>query len=93
MKKSNKGEEYLKKCPKLKKWINECSLCHSKGYKPSMPDKITNVEGSLEVYYLKKYFKPLSINKDGLCPFCENKFRKNNILFSFYKNKVSPSQQ
>lgn len=36
-----------------------------------MPEKITTVDGSLEVYYIKKYFKPLLINKDGLCPQCE----------------------
>lgn len=71
MKKINKGEEYINTFPKLKKWINECSLCHKKGYDPFMPDKITTEDGSLEVYYLKKYFKPLSLNKDGFCQQCE----------------------
>lgn len=56
-----------------------------------MPDKITNVEGSLEVYYLKKYFKPLSINKDGLCPFCENKFKK-IIYFSRFIRIIKITQ-
>lgn len=36
-----------------------------------MPDKITEVDGSLEVFYIKKYFKPLFINKDGICETCE----------------------
>lgn len=77
MKKNNKGEEYIKAFPKLKKWINECLCCHEKGYNPSMPDKITIVDGSLEVYYIKKYFKPLYVNEDGLCSQCEKIFKKN----------------
>lgn len=67
----NKGEEYINKFPKLNKWINECNCCHEKGYNPAMPDKISVVEGSLEVYYIKKYFKPLFLNEDGICKTCE----------------------
>lgn len=44
-----------------------------------IPDKITTVEGSLEVYFIKKYFKPLELNKDGLCKTCE-KIRLNHKL-------------
>ena len=51
MRKVNKGEEYLNKFPKFKKWINECVCCHRKGYNPDMPEKITVVDGSLEVYF------------------------------------------
>lgn len=70
MKKVNRGEEYITAFPKLNKWINECLCCHGKGYKPSMPDKITTVDGSLEVYYIKKHFKPLELNENGLCEVC-----------------------
>ena len=49
----NKGDLYIEKFPKLKKWINECNCCHCKGYDPDMPDKITEVDGSLEVFYIK----------------------------------------
>jgi len=71
MKRNNKGEEYINAFPKLKKWINECVCCHGKGYNPAMPEKITIVEGSLEVYNIKRYFKPLELNQDGLCSQCE----------------------
>lgn len=74
--KGNEGEEYINAFPKLKKWINECVCCHGKGYNPLMPDKITTVDGSLEVYFIKKYFKPLSLNEDGLCPQCEKILNK-----------------
>lgn len=71
MGKQNNGEEYIKQFPKLKKWINECICCHCKGYKPDLPDKITVVDGSMEVYFIKKYFKPLKVNDKGLCDVCE----------------------
>lgn len=70
MAKTDRGQEYIDTYPKLKKWINECYCCHRKGYNPDMPEKITIVEGSLEVYNIKRYFEPLSVNKDGLCEVC-----------------------
>lgn len=76
MQKSNKGEEYINAFPQLKKWINECTLCHKKGYSPLMPQKITTVDGSLEVYYIKKYFSPLPLSENGMCEQCEKAFKK-----------------
>lgn len=66
------GEDYISRFPKLKKWINECSLCHKKGYKPDMPDQISVVDGARDVFYIKKYFKPLKVNEDGICDFVNN---------------------
>lgn len=34
------GEEYLTMYPKLRKWINECIVCHAKGYKLNIPQEI-----------------------------------------------------
>ena len=45
--------------------------CHRKGYKPDMPETISIVEGAMDTYFIKKYFKPLQINEDGLCETCE----------------------
>lgn len=75
MKYANKGEEYINAFPKFKKWINECICCHSKGYDPSMPSHIGG-EYSFGSHFIKKYFKPLSINEDGLCEQC-SKIMKN----------------
>jgi len=69
--KRGEGEEYIDAFPKFKKWINECVCCHDKGYDPTMPEKISANEVSLGAYFIKKYFKPLSINEDGLCAQCE----------------------
>ena len=70
MNKIDKGEKYIEQIPRLKKWINECICCHRKGYKPELPENISVTDGSLDVYYIKKYFKPLFVNKDGLCDVC-----------------------
>lgn len=78
MKKYVQGDDYIKKFPKLKKWINECSCCHKKGYDPNIPDKITIDVGSYEVFYIKKYFEPLLINEDGLCPQCEHLLKRSS---------------
>ncbi len=69
--KDNRGEQYINSFPKFRKWINECLCCHEKGYDPSMPNRINAVEGSLGAYFIKKYFKPLPLNQDGLCETCE----------------------
>lgn len=39
---SRKGdkEQYSKDYPEISRWLNECMVCHSKGYKPEMPEKI-----------------------------------------------------
>ena len=69
--KGNEGENYINAFPKLKKWINECSYCHNKGYDPNMPSKITIEKASLAVFHIKKYFKPLYVNENGLCEVCQ----------------------
>lgn len=70
MKEVDKGEEYISAFPQFRKWINECWCCHRKGYKPEMPEHIGN-PNSFGSYFIRKHFKPLSLNKDGLCEICE----------------------
>lgn len=66
-------EFYLKQYPKLKKWINECSVCHAKGYKPEMPETIGG-EGSVAAQNLRRYLLPMHINELGLCTQCSRCF-------------------
>lgn len=70
MRKQDKGDEYIKKFPKFKKWINVCLCCNRKGYNPEIPDRISTFEGSLGSHFIKKYFEPLSVNENGLCEVC-----------------------
>lgn len=69
MKYKRDSELYLKMYPELLKWINECSICHSKGYKPEMPEHIGG-EYSIASYNIQKYFKPLEVDKNSLCEQC-----------------------
>jgi len=55
--------------PELGKWINECPICHSKEYKPDMPEHISR-EGSVAVGNIRKYFRPLEVDEDGNCLQC-----------------------
>ena len=83
MKKINQGEEYIQTFPKFKRWINECIYCHTKGYDPLMPEQIG--EG-LGAYYIKKYFNPLSLNKDGICEVCQHLIKKHNKVWIIKSN-------
>lgn len=76
--KLDEGEEYLIIYPVLRKWINECSKCHAKGYKPDMPEEIYTY-GPVAVKNLRHYFKPLALNKEGLCEVCSKMASKNNV--------------
>lgn len=74
------GESYIKLYPKFGKWINECRVCHVKGYSPDLPEQITVYEGSLGSRYIKKYFDPLPLNQDGMCEECAKVFAKLDSL-------------
>lgn len=63
------SELYLKMYPELLKWINECPLCHCKGYKPEIPEQIGG-EYSSAGNNIRKYFNPLKVDDKGLCLQC-----------------------
>lgn len=60
---------YIKSYPGIEKWLNDCPLCHRRGYKPDMPEHIGG-EHSVMGYYVKKYFQPLETDETGLCMVC-----------------------
>lgn len=69
------SELYLKMYPELLKWINECPICHSKGYNLEMPEHIGG-EDSIASYNIRKYFKPLEVDKNGLCLQCSKVYNQ-----------------
>lgn len=78
----NKGEEYIRSCPELEKWIKQCVQCQARGYDPDMPDEVGFVsaywkaKGWKNPYtarYIRKYFKPLPLDDCGLCEVCSRK--------------------
>lgn len=69
------SELYLKMYPDLLKWINECPVCHSNGYKPEMPDHIGG-EDSFAGTNIRMYFKPLEVDENGFCMQCSKLLRQ-----------------
>lgn len=56
--------------PEDKKYINECLICHTVGYKPDMPEHIGG-QFCKTAEKIRQMFKPaLKINEVGLCEQC-----------------------
>jgi len=67
---SSKNREqilYSKQYPEVARWLNQCVICGSVGYKPEMPTKI--FPGFL-AENIRKLFKPLIVNEINLCNDC-----------------------
>lgn len=67
MSKQKDVAQYLKQYPVAKRWLNQCIVCQSFGYKPEMPEKIH--PGYL-AENLRKLLSPLAVNELSICTFC-----------------------
>ncbi|MBO5066107.1 MAG: hypothetical protein J6D06_08350 [Clostridia bacterium] len=74
MRKQSDKNQYLTSYPKLNKWINECNICHFKGYDPQIDVK----EEKIAVKNIKSLLPPLELNEDGICPMCKKIFAKSH---------------
>ena len=72
------SELYLKMYRGLEKWINECPICHSKGYKPDMPEQISNYN-SVAAKNIRHYFRPLEVDEMGFCLQCSRNINRKNL--------------
>jgi hypothetical protein len=53
--------------PEIRRWLNECMVCHSVGYKPEMPEKIYPGQMAENI---RKFFSPLKVNDTPICDDC-----------------------
>ncbi len=65
--KSRDRETYLKQFPETRKWLNECLICHSIGYKPELPEKIYP---GLLAENIRSMFSTLNVNELSICGEC-----------------------
>jgi hypothetical protein len=69
MSKQKDLNQYLKQYPEANRWLNQCIICQSIGYKPEMPEKIH--PGYL-ADNLRKMLSPLEVNELRVCSSCAN---------------------
>jgi hypothetical protein len=63
------AEKYLRPDSYLRQWVNECVVCHYKGYKPVMPEP-TFDSTMLTAAKLRRLFDELELDENGLCEQC-----------------------
>ena len=65
-------DRYLKQYPEINKWLNQCVICQTQGYKPNLPDKI--YPGYL-ADNIKLFFNVLEIDEIGICKDCQKHYK------------------
>jgi hypothetical protein len=61
--------DYLRRFPKLWKWMNRCAVCGRLGHKPDLPQQI-GPEKNPFASVLRRFFTPLDLNEVGVCEQC-----------------------
>ena len=70
--KDNK-ENYIKQYPEINKWLNQCIICQTQGYKPNLPDKI--YPGFL-ADNIRRFYNVLEVDEIGICTDCQKHYKK-----------------
>lgn len=65
--KSREQKIFLKEHPDIKRWLNQCIICGTTGYKPELPETIFP---GLLAENIRKLFKPLSVDDLNICEQC-----------------------
>jgi hypothetical protein len=63
------GEQYLRDYPDLKRWMNQCVACQSRGYRPDLPENIYD-RPNAAAGNLRSFFQPLPLDALGRCHTC-----------------------
>ena len=65
------AERYLRMYPALWRWLNQCGICQTEGYRPELPAEIYP---GLAAYNLRRLLLPLALDELGLCAACRAAF-------------------
>ena len=72
MPKSGEKEQYRQQYPGSEKWLQQCLICQTIGYKPEMPEKVG--VGFL-AQNIRMFYPKLLLNELGLCEDCERHYK------------------
>lgn len=75
MPKAGEKEEYRRQHPRSEKWLQQCIICQTIGYKPDMPKTIGI---GLLADNIRKLYIELELNKYQMCNECSRNFDKTN---------------
>lgn len=66
--KADEGYKYMQKFrSQAWPWMNQCVCCQNIGHKPEIPESI---HPGFLAQNLRRYFRPLALNDQGLCEQC-----------------------
>ena len=65
---------YLRAFPALRRWLNQCVVCQTEGYRPDMPAEI---HPGMAAYNLRRLFRPLALDELQMCAVCRAAFELN----------------
>jgi len=74
MRKLNEKEQYRQQYPQCEKWLQQCIICQTVGYKPEMPTQVGVGRLSQNI---RKLYDKLPLNEFGLCEICAEHYNKN----------------
>jgi len=72
MTKLSDKELYRKQYPECNKWMQQCIICQTEGYKPEMPNQIGIGYLSQNI---RKLYNKLALNEIGLCEACAENYK------------------
>ena len=67
----NDPEKFLKRYSYLRKWVDECIVCHHKGYRPDTPYPERKTKYSTHAQ-LRRLFDELVLDESGMCEQCRS---------------------
>jgi hypothetical protein len=73
--KSRDKETYLRQLPETRKWLNECVVCRTVGFKPELPEKIFP---GFMAENIRSLFTSLAVNELNICEQCERHWNNTN---------------
>lgn len=90
MSKIRDREIYLKQFLSTSKWLNQCLICHTIGYKPELPIKI---HPAYMAENIRSLFSPLIVNELNIREDCAKYWNKTGKLIQKITKRNYPTDE